>query len=507
MAGLTIVGLGPGSWKLLTLEAADMLRSAPEIYVRSSGHPAISAIASHLGDTVIHGFDQVQASSGTLPGASDAIAGRLADLARRPQGVVYGVPGSPALGDRSVPLVLEMLGSEVPVTMVAGLGYVEEVLHTAGIADPGWIDVLDATEIDLLSRADALGKVDEVSARVPWRAPLPTVPLIVTSVGTADIAASVGRWLARFYPESHPVLVVPGTGSQDTHSVTLGRLATVVGECLFIPALSEADNVRTFSGLMNLTRTLRAPGGCPWDREQTHASLKPHLLDEAYEVVDALDSGDPAELCEELGDLLFQVAIHSQVADEMGEFTIEDVIGGIVTKLIGRHPHVFGDLQLESAQDVLHAWEALKQKQKPKRLSVLEQIPRGMPALPQSNLIQKRAANVGFEWPDLGSVIAKVEEELAELRQEIDRGASRDLEREEFGDILFALVSVARHLRIDPEEALRLANRKFAARFQYVESRAAANGVSLRELSAEQLDGYWNEAKALGTSSHATESG
>jgi tetrapyrrole methylase family protein/MazG family protein len=250
---------------------------------------------------------------------------------------------------------------------------------------------------------------------------------------------------------------------------------------------------------MNLTRTLRAPGGCPWDREQTHASLKPHLIEETYEVVDALDGGDPAQICEELGDLLFQITIHAQVAAEAGEFTIEDVIGGIVTKLIGRHPLVYGDLELESAQDVRHAWESLKQKQKPRRLSVLEQIPRGMPALPQSNLMQKRAAGVGFEWPDLDSVIAKVEEELNELRREIESGTSHELEREEFGDILFALVSVARHLKIDPEEALRLANRKFAARFQYVESRAAADAVSLRELSPERLDQYWNEAKSLGT--------
>jgi tetrapyrrole methylase family protein/MazG family protein len=250
---------------------------------------------------------------------------------------------------------------------------------------------------------------------------------------------------------------------------------------------------------MNLTRTLRAPGGCPWDREQTHASLKPHLLEETYEVLDALDSGDPAEIMEELGDLLFQVTIHSQVAAETGEFSIEDVICSIMTKLIGRHPHVFGELDLQNAQEVREHWETFKQREKPKRSSVLEQIPRGLPALPQSNLMQKRAASVGFEWPDVDQVIGKVEEELQELRHEIDVEAPREQEREEFGDILFALVSVARHLRIDPEEALRLANRKFAARFQYVESRVSAGGRSLRDLSPAELDEYWNEAKALGT--------
>jgi tetrapyrrole methylase family protein/MazG family protein len=196
-----------------------------------------------------------------------------------------------------------------------------------------------------------------------------------------------------------------------------------------------------------------------------------------------------------MGDLLFQIMIHSQIAAEHGEFTIEDVIQNIMVKLIGRHPHVFGDLELESAQDVREAWEALKQREKPRRASILEQIPHGLPALPQSNLMQKRAASVGFEWPSVTEVLDKVQEELDELRA----GGSREQEREELGDILFALVSVARHMRIDPEEALRLANRKFAARFQYVESRVSAGGKSLRDLTPSQLDEYWNEAKALGT--------
>lgn len=386
--------------------------------------------------------------------------------------------------------------------MVEVMSHVDAVLSAVGELDPAWVQVINAVEIYLLARENAVGEVGEIPDRLPWRAPLPTVPMVVTSVETRDIGESVGRWLSHYYPASHSLLLVDPDHEHPSEDMTIEDLM-VAGvpwaACLYVPPLSEAENVRTFSGIMNLTRTLRAPGGCPWDREQTHASLKPHLIEETYEVVDALDGGDPAEICEELGDLLFQITIHAQVAAEAGEFTIEDVIGGIVTKLIGRHPHVFGDLELESAQDVRHAWESLKQKQKPKRLSVLEQIPRGMPALPQSNLMQKRAAGVGFEWPDASGVIAKVEEELEELRAEIDRGASPELEREEFGDILFALVSLARHLRIDPEEALRLANRKFAARFQYVESRAAADGVSLRDLSPGRLDAYWNEAKSLGT--------
>lgn len=386
--------------------------------------------------------------------------------------------------------------------IVNTMDYVNAALRAAGVDDAAWIQVIDGREIALMAWENPVGEVEGRPGHLPWRAPLPTVPLVVTAIQSSEVEQSVGRWLSRYYPESHALRIVDVEDHGRTETVSLASLVRpghTSFDCAYVPPVSETENVRTFSGIMNLTRTLRAPGGCPWDREQTHASLKPHLIEETYEVVDALDGGDPAQICEELGDLLFQITIHAQVAAEAGEFTIEDVIGGIVTKLIGRHPHVYGDLELESAQDVRHAWESLKQKQKPRRLSVLEQIPRGMPALPQSNLMQKRAAGVGFEWPDLDSVIAKVEEELNELRREIESGTSHELEREEFGDILFALVSVARHLKIDPEEALRLANRKFAARFQYVESRAAADAVSLRELSPERLDQYWNEAKSLGT--------
>jgi tetrapyrrole methylase family protein/MazG family protein len=255
------------------------------------------------------------------------------------------------------------------------------------------------------------------------------------------------------------------------------------------------ENVRTFAGMMQLTRRLRGPGGCPWDREQTHATLKPYLLEEAYEVLDALDGDDPQQIAEELGDLLYQITIHAQVAAEAGTFTIEDVIENIMVKLIGRHPHVFGDLELESAQDVRHAWESFKQRQKPKRESILEEIPRGLPALPQSNLMQKRAASVGFAWPDLAQVVAKAEEELEELRAEIESGGSKERQTEELGDLLFALVGIARQLRIDPEEALRGANRKFAERFAHLESKVRERGVEVRELSPEEMLGIWERAK------------
>jgi len=502
---LTIVGLGPGIWDLLTVEAVETLRSAGEVYARTAVHPTLAPIRDHLAGVTIHTFDDLYESESSFAAVYAAIVDRIENLARRPQGVVYAVPGSPSVGETTVRLLLERLDGRIPIRIVQGLSYVEPVLAATGATDAHWIELLDATEVALMASENALGEVPGVDERLPWRAPIPTVPLVASQLYNRETAGAVKLWLGRYYPDEHPVDLVTaaGTPNATTRRIGLYELDRQDGidhlTTLYVPPLGENENVRTFAGLMNLTRTLRAPGGCPWDRDQTHATLKPHLLEEAYEVMEALDAEDPEMLAEELGDLLLQVTIHSQVAAEAGEFTIEDVIGGIVTKLIGRHPHVFAELELESAKAVLENWETFKQREKPKRSSILEQIPRSLPALPQSSLIQKRASSVGFEWPDVDAVLNKVVEEIDELRHAVDSNAAKERQREEFGDILFALVSVARHLHIDAEEALRLANRKFTARFQYVESRVGALGKSLRDLPPDELDAFWQEAKALGT--------
>jgi tetrapyrrole methylase family protein/MazG family protein len=506
--GLTIVGLGAGTWDSLTVEAARILEQASEAYVRTGVQPSLDPIREHVPDLTIHSFDSFYEELPTFSAVYERIADTLVELAQSSTGIVYAVPGSPTVGETSVRLLLERLRAlDIPVRIVQGVSVIEPILSAVGVTDASWLEVLDAAEIGLLSSENAVGEVPGEAMHLPWRAPVPTAPLLVSRLYDRGIATGVKLWLGKYYPDNHGVQLVrvsgpDGVGARGMPLYELDRASDIdASTALYVPPLAETENVRTFAGLMQLTRTLRAPGGCPWDREQSHATLKPHLLEEAYEVLDALDSEEPSLIAEELGDLLFQVTIHSQIAAEAGTFTIEDVIEGIMRKLIGRHPHVFSDMELSSAQDVRHAWESFKQREKPKRASVMEQIPRGLPALPQSNLMQKRAASVGFEWPSVEEVLAKVDEELTELRAEVDAAASKELQREEFGDILFALVSVARHLRIDPEEALRLANRKFGNRFQHVESQVASDGKSLRDLSPRELDEYWSEAKLAPTES------
>lgn len=236
---------------------------------------------------------------------------------------------------------------------------------------------------------------------------------------------------------------------------------------------------------------LRSPNGCPWDREQTHDSIKGHLVEEAFEVVDALDNGDFEELEEELGDLLLQVVFHARLAEEAGRFSIGDVISGITAKLKRRHPHIFGDVEVSGSEEVLNNWERIKAREK-ERPSFLSGVPHSMPALALSQKLQEKAARVGFDWPDDEGVLEKLEEEILELRETEPRSERR---AEEFGDILFTLVNFGRHMGIDSELALRSVSQKFRARFARMEELARERGTDFAKLPLVEQEGLWTKAK------------
>ncbi len=246
-----------------------------------------------------------------------------------------------------------------------------------------------------------------------------------------------------------------------------------------------------FATLVDIIARLRAPDGCPWDRKQTHASLRENLLEECYEALEALDEGDMRKLGEELGDLLMQVVLHSQIASEAGEFDLGEVISGINTKLIRRHPHVFGSGKVKGAEEVAHNWHLLKQEERDKDASMLESVPRQLPSLAYSQEIQHRVAQAGFDWEDTGGVIDKLAEEVAEFKQ----AASREEKEGEFGDLLFTLANIARRMGIDLETALRRANRRFYRRFAYMEEVCRKRGVNIAELSFDEQNKLWEEAK------------
>ena len=246
-----------------------------------------------------------------------------------------------------------------------------------------------------------------------------------------------------------------------------------------------------FATLVDIIARLRAPGGCPWDRKQTHTSLRENLLAECYEVLEALDEGNSGRLCDELGDLLMQIVLHAQIAAEAGEFKLGDVISSINTKLIHRHPHIFGSVEVRDAEEVALNWEALKKEEREDDTSILDSVPRQMPALGYSHEIQRRVVQVGFDWENIEGVIDKLTEEVSELKQ----ADSQELKAQEFGDLLFTLVNIARRLGVDSEAALREANRRFYRRFAYMEEVCRQRGVNFGDLSFDEQNSLWEEAK------------
>lgn len=265
---------------------------------------------------------------------------------------------------------------------------------------------------------------------------------------------------------------------------------------------------KAFESLVALQARLRAPNGCPWDREQTHDSLRTYLVEETYEVLDALDSGDARKLADELGDLLLQIVFHAELAAEGGKFDIADVIEQIYTKMVRRHPHVFGSVRAGTSSEVLKNWEQLKAEERAKNkvveakssnaeeASILDAVPRSLPGLLEAHQLTRRAANVGFDWQDVTGIFGKLAEETAELKGLLASGDGRTEEiEEEVGDLLFVGVNLARFLGFDAEIALKKANRKFAGRFREMERIASARGQSLSGLSAAELDTLWNQVK------------
>ena len=325
---------------------------------------------------------------------------------------------------------------------------------------------------------------------------------------SSALASEVKLTLMESYPDDHQVVLVRAAGVRGSEEVLtiplyeLDRQQTDHLTSLYVPPLtggavlkeSEQFAQYTLDPLVEVMDSLLGPEGCPWDRKQTHQTLKKYLIEETYEVLDAIDEGNMHKLCEELGDLLLQIIFHAALAERSGKFTISDVIAEITEKMIRRHPHVFGDTRVKSAAEVLKNWESIKQEEgEPK--SMLAGVPRYLPALQRAQKVQGKAALVGFDWPEAEGAALKVEEEWKEVKEAWDRGDKQALQGE-LGDFLFAAVNTCRLLGIDAEETLRQAVDKFSQRFCAMERKAAERGLRLKDLSLIELDGIWDEVKA-----------
>lgn len=473
---ITIIGLGPGDGRFLTREAWETLTQAQTVYLRTSRHPAVADLPPSVQRL---SFDAVYETADTFAAVYATIVNDLLRLAQQGD-ICYAVPGHPYVGESTVTALVTKAGEQgIPVRIVPGLSFVEPMLT--------------ALHLDGLDGLQLFDAIDLVAYHYP---PVnPDVPLLLGQVYSRMLASDLKMTLTAVYPDEHPVQLVHGAGTAAEiveslplyaidHSVAIDHLTS-----LYVPPLPQN------SSLPNLAETvavLRSPEGCPWDQEQTPQSMRAGFLEEAAEVLAALDSDDPAALCEELGDLLYHLVMQTQMAAEMADFNLSDVIAGIETKLKRRHPHVWGDWVVADSAEVVRNWEAIKQGEKPAAISLLDNIPLALPALARSQKIQSRVGKIGFDWPDISGVWAKLDEELAELQ-----AAHTPAERQaELGDVLFVIVNLARWLEIDAETALRDANLRFSRRFQEVESLAVAQDIVLEGLDFATLDHLWQQAKA-----------
>ncbi len=479
MGTITIIGLGPGDPRHLTREAWDVLESAGEIWLRTERHPTVAGLPSHL---TYHSFDDLYEKAEDFSQVYEAITSEVLERGRRPEGVVYAVPGHPLVGEATVKQILahaEETGLAVHV--VEGVSFVAPTLTALRVDALAGLQICDAVEL--------------ANRHHP---PLnPDLPALIGQLYSPALAADVKLTLMNQYPDDHPVTLVcaAGTGEQRVVCVPLYQLdhqdtRTDHLTSLYVPPLA---GVTSFEGLQDTVAQLRAPDGCPWDREQTHESLRSGVLEEAYETVAAIDAGDMQALQEELGDFLLQVLLQVQIATEEGEFQMADVIAGIDAKLKHRHPHVWGDRPVEGTAQVLQRWEELKQEEKGQgeQHSVLDGVPTALPAVQQADTYSRRAARVGFDWSDPDGVVDKIREEIAEVE-----AATTPEEREaELGDLLFAVVNWARWLKVVPETALRQASARFARRFRGVERMVREQGLDMKTLSIDELEALWQNVK------------
>ncbi|WP_440115094.1 nucleoside triphosphate pyrophosphohydrolase [Paenibacillus sp. QZ-Y1] len=494
-AALTVVGLGSGDADQLTVGIIKKMKHAVTLYVRTLDHPVLNDLKQE--GLEMTSFDDIYEAKASFPEVYDEIANRLIEATRKGEPgteIVYAVPGHPMVAEASVHLLKERCPQMgISLRVMGGESFLDEAFIRLGFDPIEGFQLLDASSLN----------TELVQ---------PQLHTLIGQVYDVFTASDVKLCLMDVYPDDYPVFVGHALGVQGQEiiqKVPLHDLDRIEGygnlSLIYVPKnTDDALRRRSFARLHEIVNILRSPGGCPWDQEQTHQSIRKNLIEETYEVIETIDEDDPDHMKEELGDLLLQILLHSQMEEEVGAFNVYDVIEGLNDKLIFRHPHVFGDNQAEDANEALQNWEQMKAEEKkrkgqdPQKVSVLDGIPRDLPALMKGYKLQKKAAKVGFDWDDVEGVFAKIEEELAELKEAVQHNHSAEERKLELGDLLFAAANVARFIDTDPEEALAATNRKFTQRFQYIEARLHEQGRTPADSNVEEMEQYWQAAKKAG---------
>ncbi|MFD2706364.1 bifunctional methyltransferase/pyrophosphohydrolase YabN [Salibacterium lacus] len=478
-----IVGLGPGDLSGLPLGTYKTLTKAERLYLRTEEHPAAKELKQE--GISFHSFDELYEQHDTFEAVYASITEELLEAAGQYHDIYYAVPGHPMTAEETVQRLLEEKRSgHLHVTAGGGQSFLDPMFTALQIDPNDGFQLLDATALH----------VDDIRMNQH---------IIISQVYDQMSASEVKLTLMEKYPDDYGVTLVTaaGTNAETLRNLPLyelDRMAQVDNlTALYLPPVPDEELMyREFSTLRRVIDALRAPDGCPWDRKQTHESLKKYMLEEAYEVLDAIDEQDDEHLEEELGDVMLQVLLHARIGEENGYFTIDDVIGTLTEKMIRRHPHVFGGQQADTEEQVNANWEAVKEKEKTNNppASLLEDIPASMPALMQAYELQKKAGRAGFDWDDDAPMWKKLQEELAEWLYEVKYGSVESMKKE-YGDLLFVIVNLGRFYKLYPEEALHMTNRKFRKRFVYIEEALKKQGRHPEDATLQEMDSFWEEAK------------
>lgn len=480
MGEITIVGLGPGSFGFITLETWQKITGAEHLLLRTAKHPTVDEMKKcNIGFT---SYDAIYDTKETFEEVYQTIAMDVIERAKRGEKIVYAVPGSPLVAEKTVVLIRDMAKAQkVPVHILAGMSFIEVLYVRLGIDPIEGLTVVDSADLEELPQHMSTS-------------------IVVTQVYNQQVASDTKLSLMESYPDDFMVTLVRNLGlpDEEIREIPLYELDRQPHidhlTSVFIPKQSVKFERFDVSPLENVMKILRSPGGCVWDIEQTHKSLRRYIIEEVYEVIEAIELEDAALLCEELGDLLLQIVFHARMAEETGSFSMQDVIDGVTEKMIRRHPHVFGDVNVRDAGEVVMNWEAIKKLEHHERKSILDGVPKDLPSLMRAYKLQNKAAKVGFDWDNIIPVWDKIKEEIAELKEAIEIGDKEQIENE-FGDVLFSFVNLSRFLKIDAEISLNKTNAKFQKRFSYVETAVKKNGEDWEKITLKKLDCYWNEAK------------
>ncbi|MFD9628723.1 bifunctional methyltransferase/pyrophosphohydrolase YabN [Peribacillus muralis] len=489
MNEITIIGLGAGDLDQLPLGIYKKLKQPQRCFVRTVDHPVIEELKRE--GINFTAFDDIYEKHDQFEAVYEEIAATLLHEASN-RSVLYAVPGHPMVAEKTVQLLLEKgptLGISIKVE--GGQSFLDPLFQAVRIDPIEGFQLLDGTDL------------------TPNDLHI-TQHMIIGQVYDAFSASNVKLTLMEKLPDDYEVFIVTAAGSSQEkvtkcalfeldRQLELSNLTSV-----YVPPVTEeALQYREFSMLRQIIAQLRGPDGCPWDKKQTHESLKKYLIEEAYELIDSIDDEDDEGMVGELGDVLLQVMLHSQIGEDEGMFTIDDVIEGITAKMIRRHPHVFGDVEVHGEEDVMVNWQKIKADEKGSKAqvghSILDGIEKSLPNLLRAEEYQKRAAKVGFDWDEVSEAWKKVKEEVQELEDELVT-ANFDIKRiqSELGDLFFALVNISRYYDIQAEEAVYNANRKFHQRFTYIEQCILKAGKKFEDHTLEELDAYWDEAKGKG---------